>query len=95
VRARRNGLVVSRGVLGPMVGSTATKQKCRATWSTTRERQAGGRPTFAVPSHFRTLQDWVDYYGNREVDYDKKYEPPPPMPPMGLGRPRVGLAEYF
>ena len=38
------------------------------------------RSPLAVPYHFRTLQDWVDYYGNREVDYDKKYEPPPPLP---------------
>jgi len=38
------------------------------------------RSPLAVPYHFRTVQDWFDYYGNREVDYDKKYEPPPPLP---------------
>jgi len=37
------------------------------------------RSPLAVPYHFRTVQDWVDYYGNREVDYDRKAEPPPPL----------------
>ena len=38
------------------------------------------RSPLAVPYHFRTVQDWVDYYGNREVDYDRNAEPPPPLP---------------
>ena len=38
------------------------------------------RSPLAVPYHFRTVQDWVDYYGNREVDYGRKAEPPPPLP---------------
>ncbi|MDA1166322.1 MAG: hypothetical protein O3B13_24765 [Planctomycetota bacterium] len=43
------------------------------------------RAPLAVPYHFRTHQEWMDYYGNRQYDFDSKPEPPPPingaMPP--------------
>ena len=33
----------------------------------------------AIPYHFRTDQQWHDYYGNREFDFDTKPEAPPPI----------------
>ena len=38
------------------------------------------RSPSAVPYQFRTVQDWVDDYGNREVDYERKVDPLPPLP---------------
>jgi hypothetical protein len=35
------------------------------------------RSPLAVPYHFRTDQDWYDYYSKLEIDYDRKPEPPP------------------
>lgn len=38
------------------------------------------RSPLAVPYHFATVQEWIDYYENYRVDTSRLPEPPPPLP---------------